>query len=89
MTIDENYRLEIINKFKLHDTDTGSCEVQIVDLTLEIRHLTSHFNVHKKDFHSRVGLKRKIERRKRLLNYIKGKEYNKYLDIIGALNIRK
>ena len=69
---------EIINSFKKHDSDTGSPEVQIAILTERITYLTEHFKIHKKDHHSRRGLLKLVGQRRRLLDYLKGKELDRY-----------
>jgi small subunit ribosomal protein S15 len=80
---------EIIEKFKTHDTDTGSSEVQIALLSDRISYLTEHFKVHKKDHHSRRGLLKLVGQRRRLLQYLKQKDISKYRAIIQELGIRK
>jgi small subunit ribosomal protein S15 len=80
---------EIINKFKLHESDTGSPEVQIAILTERITYLTEHFKVHKKDHHSRRGLLKLVGQRRRLLDYVKKKEDARYKSIIEKLGIRR
>jgi len=80
---------EIIEKFKIHDTDTGSSEVQIALLSERITYLTEHFKVHKKDHHSRRGLLKIVGQRRRLLQYLKQKDISKYRAIIKELGIRK
>ena len=80
---------EIIGKFKTHDTDTGSSEVQIALLSERIAYLTEHFKVHKKDHHSRRGLLKLVGQRRRLLQYLKQKDIAKYRAIIQELGIRK
>jgi small subunit ribosomal protein S15 len=80
---------EIINKFKLHDSDTGSPEVQIAILTERITYLTEHFKVHKKDHHSRRGLLKIVGQRRRLLDYVKKKDDARYKTIIEKLGIRR
>ena len=80
---------EIINKFKLHDSDTGSPEVQIAILTERITYLTEHFKVHKKDHHSRRGLLKLVGQRRRLLDYVKKKDDARYKTIIEKLGIRR
>ncbi|MCM2358119.1 MAG: 30S ribosomal protein S15 [Geobacteraceae bacterium] len=80
---------EIINKFKLHDSDTGSPEVQIAILTERITYLTEHFKVHKKDHHSRRGLLKIVGQRRRLLDYVKKKDDARYRTIIEQLGIRR
>ena len=80
---------EIIEKFKTHDTDTGSSEVQIALLSERISYLTEHFKVHSKDHHSRRGLLKLVGQRRRLLQYLKQKDITKYRAIIKELGIRK
>ncbi len=80
---------EIIEKFKTHATDTGSSEVQIALLSDRINYLTEHFKVHKKDHHSRRGLLKLVGQRRRLLDYLKRKDVNKYRALIQELGIRK
>ena len=80
---------EIIEKFRTHDTDTGSSEVQIALLSDRINYLTEHFKVHKKDHHSRRGLLKLVGQRRRLLQYLKQRDIAKYRTIIQELGIRK
>jgi small subunit ribosomal protein S15 len=79
----------IISSFKLHDSDTGSPEVQIAILTERITYLTEHFKVHKKDHHSRRGLLKIVGQRRRLLDYLKKKDVERYRVIIVKLGIRR
>lgn len=80
---------EIIEKFKVHPSDTGSSEVQIALLTDRIEYLTDHFKIHKKDHHSRQGLLKLVGQRRSLLDYLKKKDINKYRSLIQDLGIRK
>ncbi len=80
---------EIIEKFKTHDSDTGSSEVQIALLTDRIEYLTEHFKTHKKDHHSRQGLLKLVGQRRSLLDYLKNKDISKYRSLIQELGIRK
>lgn len=80
---------EIINSYKLHDSDTGSPEVQIAILTERITYLTEHFKAHKKDHHSRRGLLKIVGQRRRLLDYLKKKDVERYKVIIEKLGIRR
>ena len=80
---------EIIAKYKLHDSDTGSPEVQIAILTERINHLNEHLKTHKKDHHSRRGLLKMVGQRKGLLNYLMKKDIERYREIIGKLGLRK
>lgn len=79
----------IIERFRLHDSDTGSPEVQIALLSERIGYLTEHFKTHKKDHHSRRGLLKLVGQRRRLLDYLKSKSVDRYKVIIGELGIRK
>lgn len=79
----------IIDNFKKHEKDTGSSEVQIALLSNRIKYLTDHFKVHKKDHHSRRGLLILVGKRRRLLNYLKKKDAEKYQSVIKELGIRK
>ena len=87
LSVDE--KKEIINEFKLHDSDTGSPDVQVAILTKRINDLTEHFKVHKKDHHSRRGLLMLVGQRRRLLNYIKDRDIKRYRELLKALNLRK
>jgi small subunit ribosomal protein S15 len=80
---------EIIEKFKIHPTDTGSSEVQIALLTDRIQYLTEHFKTHKKDHHSRQGLLKLVGQRRSLLDYLKKKDVNKYRTMLQELGLRK
>jgi len=80
---------EIINRFKINEKDTGSSEVQIALLSNRIQYLTDHFKVHKKDHHSRRGLLKLVGQRRRLLNYLKKKDAEKYMSVIKDLGIRR
>ena len=79
----------IIEKFKTHETDTGSSEVQIALLSDRITYLTDHFQTHKKDHHSRRGLLKLVGQRRSLLNYLMKKDISRYRTIIKELGIRK
>lgn len=78
-----------IEKFKQHESDTGSPEVQIALLTERIKYLTEHVKVHKKDHHSRRGLLILVGRRRRLLNYLKGKNIQRYRSILEELGLKR
>ena len=80
---------EVIEQFKLHDSDTGSPEVQVALLTQRITYLTEHLKIHKKDHHSRRGLLMLVGRRRRLLNYVKNKNVQRYRTIIENLGLRR
>ncbi|MFY9942688.1 MAG: 30S ribosomal protein S15 [Desulfobacterales bacterium] len=79
----------LIDQFKLHESDTGSPEVQIGLLTHRISYLTEHLKVHKKDHHSRRGLLMLVGQRRRLLNYVKNKDVKRYRAIIDTLGLRR
>jgi len=80
---------DLINQYRVHDTDTGSPEVQIALLSNRITYLTEHFKTHAKDHHSRRGLMKLVGRRRRLLDYLKNVDVERYRSIIDKLNIRK
>lgn len=79
----------VIQEHRVHETDTGSPEVQIALLTDRISHLTEHLRVHKGDHHTRRGLMRLIGRRRRLLDYVRNNDVERYRTIIGRLGIRR
>lgn len=79
----------IIEKYKVHEGDTGSPEVQVALLTKQIDELGDHFKTHQKDFSSRRGLLRMVGQRKRLLAYLKNKDYERYSKLIKGLGLRK
>jgi len=80
---------EVIKKFQGHEKDTGSAEVQIALLTTRIIYLTEHFRSHKKDFHSRRGLLKIVNQRRKMLEYLKSKDVARYKKILQELNLRK
>ncbi len=89
MALDKKKKEEIINKFKLHENDSGSPEVQIAIISERLDSLSSHFQIHKKDHHSRRGLLKLVGQRRSLLDYLKRQEKGRYEKIIGQLGIRK
>jgi small subunit ribosomal protein S15 len=89
MTITSERKTEVIGEYRRSDDDTGSPEVQIAILTSRINSLTGHLRTHKKDFACRRGLLMLVSRRRRLLDYLKKVDPQRYLDIIGRLDIRK
>ena len=89
MAMTQDRKAEIIEVFKQQDGDTGSPEVQIALLTERIIYLTEHFQTHKKDHHSRRGLLKLVSRRRRLLDYVRKNDVERYRKIITALGIRK
>ncbi|HRI45715.1 MAG: 30S ribosomal protein S15 [Ignavibacteriaceae bacterium] len=82
-------KLEIVKKYGATEKDSGKAEVQIALITKRINDLTAHFNMHKKDHHSRRGLMMLVGKRRRLLDYLIAKDINRYRAIIKELNIRK
>ncbi len=89
MSIEKEVKAEIIKKFQLNPNDTGSPEVQIAILTERIRNLTEHFKTHKKDVHSKRGFMRIINRRKKLLRYLRETDFERYKKVIKELGLRK
>jgi small subunit ribosomal protein S15 len=79
----------VIDKHRLHEKDTGSPEVQIALLSQRITYLTEHFQTHKKDHHSRRGLLKLVSQRRRLLNYLKNSDIQRYVGIVASLNLRR
>ena len=82
-------KTEVITRFRTHDTDTGSPEVQIAVLSERIGELTQHFKTHAKDHSSRRGLLKLVSKRRRLLDYLKTNNSDRYREVIGKLGIRK
>ena len=82
-------KVEVISSYRTHDTDTGSPEVQVALLSERISYLTEHFKTHAKDHHSRRGLLKLVGQRRRLLDYLKGKDADRYSELIKRLGIRK
>ncbi len=80
---------ELVGAYQVHQTDTGSPEVQIALLSERINYLTDHFKVHAKDHHSRRGLLKMVGQRRRLLDYLKSRDVNRYRAVIDRLGIRK
>jgi small subunit ribosomal protein S15 len=89
MTLNADKKLEVVSRFRTHDHDTGSPEVQIALLTERITYLTEHFKTHVKDHHSRRGLLRLVSKRRRLLDYLKRSSLDRYRKVVGALTLRK
>lgn len=87
--MDAEKKTDLITKYRLHESDTGSPEVQIAILTERINYLTEHLKIHKKDHHSRRGLLKMVGQRRGLLNYLKDKDLSRYQQIIKSLNIRR
>ena len=80
---------KVIENYRCHKTDTGSCDVQIALLTARINHLTEHLRLHSKDFHSRRGLIGMTSRRRKLLDYVKRYDLNKYNELLKRLKLRR
>jgi small subunit ribosomal protein S15 len=89
VALDPEAKKEIIERFKLHERDTGSAEVQVAILSNRINYLTDHFKIHKKDHHSRRGLLKLVGQRRRLLNYLRRTNVVRYQNIIRELGLRK
>lgn len=89
MPLTPDRKREVIGQFKIHDTDSGSAEVQIALLTERIKYLTEHFKVHKRDHHSRRGLLRMVGQRRRLLDYLKATKIERYRAVVKELGLRK
>jgi small subunit ribosomal protein S15 len=89
VALSKERKQQIINEFKTHENDTGSPEVQVAILTERINQLTEHFKVHKKDHHSRRGLLKMVAQRKKLLNYLKRTDFQRYERLIERLGLRK
>lgn len=89
MVLQSKDKKEIIEKFKIHERDTGSSSVQIALLTRRINDLTNHFKIHPKDYHSRTGLLKLVGQRRRLLNYLNRKDPDQYRALIQDLGLRK
>lgn len=89
MSITAERKQELIKEFAANGHGTGSAEVQVAILSERIRNLTEHFKDHKKDFHSRRGLLIMVGQRRRLLDYLKGKDVSRYEQLIGRLGLRK
>ena len=83
------HKQAVMAKFKRHEADTGSPEVQIALLTARIEHLTAHLQEHRKDHHSRRGLLQMVGQRRRLLNYLQNTEIMRYREVLQALGLRR
>ena len=86
---DNQKKTEIVGSYRLHESDTGSPEVQVALLSDRISYLTEHFKSHSKDHHSRRGLLKLVGQRRRLLDYVKGQDTGRYTELIRRLGIRK
>jgi small subunit ribosomal protein S15 len=89
MPLNTDKTAEVVSKFRTHEHDTGSPEVQIALLTERITYLTEHFKTHIKDHHSRRGLLRMVSKRRRLLDYLRRASLDRYRTVVGALSLRK
>ena len=89
MTTPKEQRSQLIAEYRVHETDSGSPEVQIALLTADIVRLTEHMKRHAKDFHSRQGLLKKVNRRNKLLGYLNRNEHDRYLQVIQKLGLRR
>lgn len=89
MSVTKEQKQSIIENHRTHERDTGSPEIQVALLTERINQLTEHFKIHKKDHHSRRGLLKMVGKRRRLLEYLKGKDINRYQSLIGELGLRR
>ena len=87
--LDGETKTNLIREYRLHDKDTGSAEIQVAVLTENIKQLTGHLRVHKKDVHSRRGLLGMESRRRRLLNYLSSEDVNRYQTLIARLGLRR
>jgi len=89
MALEHETKKSIIEKFRLHEGDSGSAEVQIALLTERINQLTEHFKIHTKDHHSRRGLMKLVGRRRRLLDYLKQNKLDTYRELVKSLGLRR
>ena len=89
MALTKDRKTNLIEEFRQHDADTGSPEVQVAILSERITYLTDHFKTHAKDHHSRRGLLKLVGQRRRLLDYVKAKNTDRYAQLIKRLGIRK
>lgn len=89
MALTKDRKTDLIGSYRTHETDTGSPEVQVAILSERINYLTDHFKSHAKDHHSRRGLLKLVGQRRRLLDYLKSKDAERYADLIRKLGIRK
>ena len=89
MALDKAKKASIVKEYGKDKNDTGSVEVQVAILTSEINELTEHMKVHTHDYHSKLGLLKKVGKRKSLLNYLKNNDVKRYKELIKKLNLRK
>jgi len=88
MSLESAQTIDILNEYKRQENDTGSPEVQVALMTHRIKYLTEHFKVHKKDHHSRQGLQALVNKRRKLLRYLKNRNNERYYDLIKSLGLR-
>ena len=89
MSLSAEQKAEILGEYRMSDSDTGSPEVQVALLTKRIQHLTGHFKEHIHDHHSRQGLLKMVSQRRKLLDYLKGKDIERYRGLIKRLGLRR
>ena len=89
MSLSAEEKASVVAQYRQSDTDTGSPEVQVALLTARIKHLTDHFATHKKDHHSRRGMLAMVNQRRKLLDYLKRKDLNRYQALISSLGLRR
>jgi len=89
MALSAEEKGQVVKQYQRGDADTGSTEVQVALLTANITHLTNHFSKHKADHHSRQGLLRMVNKRRKLLDYLKSKDSKRYQDLISSLGLRR
>ncbi|HEV7797706.1 MAG TPA: 30S ribosomal protein S15 [Pyrinomonadaceae bacterium] len=89
MPLAKETKVQILNDFRSHDTDTGSPQVQVALLSKRINELTEHFKIHKKDNHSRRGLLKMVSQRRSLLDYLKRTDIERYHEVVTRLGLRK
>lgn len=89
MPLSPDRKRVVIEQFRVHESDSGSAEVQVALLTERIKYLTEHFKVHKRDHHSRRGLLRMVGQRRRLLDYLKATKVERYRAVVKELGLRK
>lgn len=89
MALAKEQKNQIVDDYQLHDSDTGSPEVQVALLSQRISELTEHFKTHQKDHHSRRGLLKLVGQRRRLLDYLKKRDFDRYKQLIDRLGLRK
>jgi len=89
MAMNKEQKAQLITEYRLHETDTGSPEVQVSIITNRINYLTDHMKKHTKDFHTRLGLLKLVGKRRRLLDYLKSRDLDSYRQLIKNLGIRR